>query len=70
MSDTTMNIGDKLVYNVDEAAELLSIGRTMVFQLIAEGRLGSLKIGHRRLVPRQDLEAFIAELRSPAVWSQ
>ena len=70
MSDTTMSTGDKLAYNVDEAAELLSIGRTMVFQLIAEGRLGSLKIGNRRLIPRQDLEAFIAELRTPAVRSR
>lgn len=61
-----VSLGDKLVYSVDEAAELLSIGRTTAFQLIANGQLGSLKVGHRRLVPRQDLEAFILANRSVA----
>ena len=70
MTRDTMSIGDKLVYNVEEASELLSVGRTTVFQLIAEGRIGSLKIGHRRLIPRQDLEAFITALRTPASKSQ
>ncbi len=62
-----VSLGDKLVFSVDEAAELLSIGRTTAFQLIADGRLGSLKVGHRRLVPRQDLEAFIVANRSSAL---
>lgn len=53
----------RLVYTVDEAAEELRIGRTLAFELIRDGRLGSMKIGHRRLVSRVDLEAFIAVCR-------
>lgn len=53
----------KLVYSVDEVAESLSIGRTLVFQLISDGQLPSLKIGHRRLVARADLEAFVIARR-------
>ena len=63
----SVTIGDKLVFSVDEAADLLSIGRTKAFQLISEGRLGSLKVGHRRLVPRQDLEAFVLANREAAL---
>lgn len=65
MSEPTTGI-EKLVYDVKEAAEMLSISRTMIFQLINEGRLGSLKVGHRRLVPRQDLEEFVSSNRQPA----
>ena len=57
---------EKLVYSVDEAAQQLSIGRTFAFKLIADGDLGSIKIGHRRLVARTDLEAFVSKLRSEA----
>lgn len=61
-----MGESDKLVYSVTEAAEALSIGRTLVFQLIRAGELGSIKIGHRRLITRADLEAFVASLRTEA----
>ncbi len=55
---------DKLAYSVDEAAELLGIGRTLAYDLIREGRLPSLKLGNRRLVARADLEGFVENLRS------
>lgn len=57
-----MTVLEKMVYSVDEAAEQLSIGRTLIRQLIAEGTLPSLKIGHRRLVAREDLEAFVGDV--------
>jgi len=60
------HMSDKLVYSVSEAADLLSIGRTTAFQLIASGELRSLKIGNRRLVSRVDLDDFVAELRRSA----
>jgi excisionase family DNA binding protein len=60
---TAMSNVEKLVYSVDEAAERLSIGVTLARQLISEGSLPSLKIGHRRLVAREDLEAFVTECR-------
>ena len=37
-----------------------------MFQLIRSGELGSIKIGHRRLVTRVDLEMFVASRRSEA----
>ena len=53
----------KLLYSVPEAAELLSIGRTLAFQLIADGTLPSFKLGNRRLVSLHDLNEFVTRQR-------
>lgn len=47
------------VYTVEEAAEILRIKRTLMYQLLAGGRVRSLKVGARRLVPAEAIEAFI-----------
>lgn len=49
----------KLAYSVDEAAEQLGIGRTMMFRLLRNGEIHSLKIGSRRLVRHCELERFL-----------
>jgi excisionase family DNA binding protein len=55
---------DRLLYSVDEAADLLGIGRTFMFRLIATGEIDSLKIGRRRMIPSEALERYIERLRS------
>ncbi len=55
---------DRLAYSVDEAAELLGIGRTLAYDLIRERQLPSIKLGNRRLVTKADLEGFVEELRN------
>ncbi len=57
-------MSEKMVYSVNEAADLLSIGRTMAFRLISNGELRSLKIGNRRLVSKLDLDEFVADRRA------
>lgn len=58
---------DRLIYSVNEAASILGVGRTTIYELIREQRLLSVKIGQRRLVAKSDLEAFVTGLReSPA----
>ncbi|RIU41054.1 helix-turn-helix domain-containing protein [Mycobacteroides abscessus] len=44
---------------VAETAELLRCGQTMVYQLLKDGRLASVKIGRRRLVRAAAVETFI-----------
>ena len=51
---------------VEDAARLLNVGRSTVYDLIRSGRLRSIKIGRRRLVPRDALDAFLNELRDAA----
>jgi len=51
-----------LLYQVSEAAALLGIGRTNVYYLMNDGKLGSVRIGSRRLIPRAALLAFVEGL--------
>lgn len=43
----------------EEVAEHLRVGRTKVYELMASGRLRSVKIGRRRRVSPGALEEFI-----------
>lgn len=51
------------LYSVKDAAELLSVDKNTVYQLAYSGRLATVKLGRRRLVPSEALDALIAELR-------
>lgn len=44
---------------VEDAARLLNVGRSTAYDLIRTGRLRSIKIGRRRLVPRDALDALL-----------
>lgn len=49
---------DKLFYSRRECAALLGISSRSLDYLIQDGRLGSTKLGGRRLIGRDQLEAF------------
>ncbi len=49
-----------VAYRVEEAAEALRISRDMVYELIRSGRLRSIKLGSRRLVPLVALDEYIS----------
>lgn len=44
----------------------LSIGRTAVYELIAQGELESLKINRSRRIPTAAVEAYVERLREQA----
>lgn len=46
--------------SVDEAARALGVGRSMLYGEIASGRLRSLRVGRRRLVPASAIAAYVA----------
>jgi excisionase family DNA binding protein len=46
-------------FTVDEVARQLRCGRNKVFELIKQGELPSFRVGRRRVVLRQDVEALI-----------
>jgi len=56
---------DKLLLKPEEAAELLSIGRSKIYELIGTGELASVRIGTSRRIPADALAEFVRELRSP-----
>ena len=47
--------------SVEQSARYLGVGRTQVFVLLREGRLRSVKVGRRRLIPRSELDRYITE---------
>ena len=51
-----------LLLTPDAAAAELSVSRTVIYSLLAEGRISSIKIGRSRRIPRASLETFIAEM--------
>jgi excisionase family DNA binding protein len=55
--------GDKLLCSPMEAAELLGVGRSQMFELIARGDVESVKIGRLRKIPREALTAYVDRLR-------
>jgi excisionase family DNA binding protein len=57
---------EQQLYSVTDAAKVLGIGRTVLFQLIGEGRLVSVRLGRRRLIPA----AAIRELAERLVVEQ
>ena len=51
-----------LLLRPEEAAQVLRVSRTRVFELIRTGELRSLKIGHSRRVSATALAEFVARL--------
>lgn len=41
---------------------MLSIGRTVLFDLLRRGDITSVKVGRRRLIPAASLDAYLARL--------
>ena len=53
------NHPEPLAYSVADACKVSSIGKTLLYSLIAEGRLEARKIGKRTLIPAASLRALI-----------
>lgn len=51
-----------IAFRPEEAAKMLGIGRTYVYELIRSGDLESVKIGRARLVPAAALDKFFSGL--------
>lgn len=48
-----------LLYKVTDAARLLNLSRTIVFELLRTGRLRSVKQGRVRLIPATALREYV-----------
>lgn len=53
-------IEQKLALNVEEAAALIGVRRSHLYQLLRAGRIKARKSGTRTLLLRADLEAYLA----------
>ena len=52
----------KLFYGLRETAALLSISRTTLYRHVCEGRITTVKLGNRTLIPAEALRQWIESL--------
>jgi len=51
---------EKLAYTVRDAATMLSLSRSLVYELINAGQIETIKIGRARRITANQLAAYIA----------
>jgi excisionase family DNA binding protein len=49
----------RLLLTVSEAAERLGIGRSLLYELLTEGKIESIHVGRLRRIPPEALAAYI-----------
>ncbi len=49
----------KLLLSVEEAAAVLSVGRSLVYDLVMHGDIPSIKVRRMRRIPLHALQAYI-----------
>jgi excisionase family DNA binding protein len=52
----------RLLYRVPEAMAVLSLSRTVIYELLRSGRLRSVHEGRTRLIPADALRDYVAQL--------
>ena len=57
------HVTSPLVLTVEEAADRLGVGRTVMYALVSSGAVESVRIGRLRRVPADALVAFLNALR-------
>ncbi|MFD0209295.1 helix-turn-helix domain-containing protein [Streptomyces hirsutus] len=57
---------DRLLYRPEEAAATLGIGRSLIYEEIRLGRLQTVRIGRRRLVPPEYVAQYVELLKREA----
>ncbi len=55
---------EKLLLSVDLEAQRLSIGRSLMYKLVMQGEIASVKVGRRRLVSRDAILQFVSRLEA------
>jgi excisionase family DNA binding protein len=57
---------ERLLRVEDVARDVLHIGRTRVYELIASGELASVAVGRSRRIPESALQEYIDRLKADA----
>lgn len=49
----------RILFDVKQASELTSLGRSTLYILMRSGELASIKVGKKRLIPGTAIDAFV-----------
>lgn len=64
--DLTVRADDRLLLTVEEAADRLCIGRSLMYELIGCGQIASIRVGRLRRVPQESLTDYVRAMRDEA----
>lgn len=56
----TVQAAERATCSIEEACRVLGIGRNLGYDMAREGRIPTIRLGRRLLVPRVALEAMLA----------
>ena len=51
-----------LLHSIQSSTRILGIGRSSLYGLIAEGKIYTVKIGRRTLIPDQEIRRYVESL--------
>jgi excisionase family DNA binding protein len=54
-----VEIMEKLVYSIQEAANLLGISRSYAYELVRNGTIPALELGKKRVIPKEKFIEWI-----------
>ena len=54
-----------LLHSIQASTQILGIGRSSLYGLIAEGEICTVKIGRRTLIPDQEIRRYVESLVPP-----
>lgn len=60
-----MSVTETRLITIVQAAEIIGLSRSKLYELLASRELASVRIGRARLIDLADLERFIARHRVP-----
>ena len=56
---TPRQLAERLAYSVDEVAQITGLSSDLLYDQMRAGQLAYIKVGRRRIITRQHLEAFL-----------
>lgn len=56
----------RLLLTPEDAAEIIGVGRTKLYELLRSGAIESVRIGRARRIPVDALDDYVARLRADA----
>lgn len=54
---------ERITYSIKETGKALGIGRTLIYEMIDDGRLEVIKVGRRTLVKAASIKRLVDGLR-------
>ena len=58
-NDRELDTASQLLLTVDQAARRLGVGRSLMYELLTAGEVGSIHVGRLRKVPARALEEYV-----------